>query len=66
MKFKAYYEHLDAAGKKALADKLDTSVPYLSQLAYGHRNAGASILLKIESATGGQVTPQEMRTENAA
>lgn len=66
MKYTDYYASLSAAEKRELAERLDTSVAYLSQLASGHRRAGASILLRIEAATDGQVSPQEMRSDQAA
>ncbi len=40
---------------------LDTSAEYLYQLATGRRNAGPKFLLGIEEATGGKVTPIELR-----
>ncbi|MBI4695538.1 MAG: helix-turn-helix domain-containing protein [Gammaproteobacteria bacterium] len=46
-----------------MAEKLETSIAYLSQLAHGHRKPGARILARIESATGGQVTPADMRPD---
>jgi len=62
MKFKIYYESLDNLGKKNLAEKLDTSTQYLSQLSSGRRNAGPKFLLNIEVATSGAVMPHEMRS----
>lgn len=56
-----YWKSLDKEGKEAFAKRLLTSVGYLSQLANGHRKAGASILLNIEFASEGNVTPQEAR-----
>jgi DNA-binding transcriptional regulator YdaS (Cro superfamily) len=65
MTFNDYYDSLDAEQKKAFAEALGTSVPYLYQLRGGNRNAGAGILLRIERATGGAVTPDEMRGDAA-
>lgn len=60
MDFRAYYLSLDRPGRERLAGALDTSLAYLSQLAHGHRAAGAKILLGIEEATAGAVTPREL------
>ena len=65
MNFKTYYRNLTASEKSALASRLDTSLAYLSQLAYGHRKAGAKFLLRIEKATGGKVTPTGLRQDAA-
>ena len=63
MDFKDYWAELPADDKKMLAERLDTSVAYLSQLAYGHRKAGARFLLQIESATDGIVKPSGLRSD---
>lgn len=39
--FKEYFIGLTVDEKKVLAKDADTSTAYLSQIAYGHRNAGA-------------------------
>ena len=64
MNFKTYYSSLTTGEKINLSKRLDTSVAYLSQLANGHRKAGAKILLKIESATFGNITPQMLRPDH--
>lgn len=66
MKFRTYYESLSPEGKRELAKKLDTSVPYLYQLSVGIRNAGAKFLLGIEDATGGAVSPRDIRDPSKA
>lgn len=63
MNFSDYYVRLSAADKRDLATKLGTSVPYLSQIAHGHRMAGAPLLAQIESATVGAVTARELRPD---
>jgi transcriptional regulator with XRE-family HTH domain len=37
MNFKLYWRSLSPEGKKALAERVHTSIPYLSQIAHGHR-----------------------------
>jgi DNA-binding transcriptional regulator YdaS (Cro superfamily) len=61
MEFKNYYKSLNPDEKKGLAEKLDTSVCQLSQLANGHKKAGAKFLLAIFDATNGEITPQQLR-----
>ena len=48
--FKRFYESLDAAELSDLATRAETSVPYLSQIAHGHRKAGASVCARLKSA----------------
>lgn len=65
MKFKDYWCGLAPQEKLELAERLTTSNDYLSQLAYGHRKAGAKFLLAIESATNGKVKPNELRSDSS-
>lgn len=57
MNFKQYYLNLSPDGKRELAKQLKTSVPYLSQLAYGRRKAGSTFVLEMPAATGFIVSP---------
>jgi DNA-binding transcriptional regulator YdaS (Cro superfamily) len=63
-----YYKSLSPDEKDKLAQRLKTSLGYLSQLAHGHRNPGGKILLSISSATGGVVTAESFcsKHEDAA
>lgn len=63
MMFKDYFSSLSSDEKSSLASAMGTSVAYLSQIAHGHRKAGANLLLKIESATSGKVTPYDLRPD---
>lgn len=63
MNLKQYYDSLNKEGKQEFANRLNTSVAYLSQLANGHRNAGTPILLRIDKASEGNVSPQELRAD---
>lgn len=54
----SYYSSLSAGEKTEFAERLGTSVAYLSQLANGHRNPGGKILRLIYSASGGQVSAE--------
>ena len=65
MKFTNYWNSLDKSEKEALANALDTSPAYLYQIASGRRNAGAKIIMGIESATKGKITPTDIRTQAA-
>lgn len=63
MKFKTFYKSLAAQDKKDLANRLGTSCAYLSQVANGHRMAGAKLLLKIAEATNSEVSPSDLRPD---
>lgn len=60
MDFKTYYLSLDLSGREKLANVVNSSVPYLSQLAHGHRIASRKLASKIEQATLGEVSAAEM------
>lgn len=49
--------------RKALALQVGTSVNYLYQLAGGHRQASPELAKKIEEATEGAITKQELRPD---
>lgn len=48
--FRAYYDRLSPAEKVALAERAQTSVNYLSQIATGHRSAGLDIFYRLNQA----------------
>lgn len=48
--FRNFYDALSKDEREALADRADTSVAYLSQIAYEHRKAGASVSARLKSA----------------
>jgi len=48
--FKEYYTALSASEKVKLAKKADTSVPYLFQIASGHRMVGFRTAVKLKAA----------------
>jgi DNA-binding transcriptional regulator YdaS (Cro superfamily) len=58
-----FYRALDAKQKARLAKRLDTSVPYLSHIAHGHRRAGPGLAKRIERATKKQVTRKALRPD---
>ena len=66
MNLKTYLSACSEQEKNELAEKFDTSVAYLNQLATGYRKAGVKFLMGIESATDGKVTPAELRSDYAA
>lgn len=63
MSFKNYYDNLDASEKKQLSKKMKVTLGYLSQLATGHRKAGIHVIAKIEKATNGALTREEIRPD---
>jgi hypothetical protein len=48
--FSDFYESLDKDQRLALAERADTSVAQLWQLATGRRNAGAALMSRLMSA----------------
>ena len=48
---------------RRVARECDTSIAYLSHIAYGHRQASHKLAKRIEAATGGQVTKEELRPD---
>lgn len=65
MNFQAYWCNLDAKAKAALADGARTSVNHLSQVAHGHRNAGANLIQRLMEADS-RITFAMMRPESSA
>ncbi|MCP3850627.1 MAG: hypothetical protein GY694_10395 [Gammaproteobacteria bacterium] len=63
MVFSKFYKKLSPAEKKQFAEKINSSVNYLNQLANGHKVAGVKGALKIEKATGGIVTRADILPE---
>ena len=69
MNFKEYFSGLDPEKKTSLATNADTSVAYLSQVANGHRNAGAGLIRRLMQAdkniTFSMMSPVDKSTEAA-
>ena len=63
MDLKTYYTKLNKSEREALAENINTSPAYLSQLAYGHRKVGIGFFRLIEEATNHQVTRNELRPD---
>jgi len=60
MNFNEYYNSLDSGEKSKFAKRLGTSKAYLSQINTGFRQAGRKIIEKINVASEGNITIQEM------
>lgn len=60
MKFAKYWKSLNKKEKERLAARMGTTYNYLSNIANGHRNAGPTVLRRIEPATRGQVKVNEI------
>lgn len=60
MKLKTY---LESSNPDALARAAGTKAIYLSQLASGHRKASHKLAKRIETATKGVVTRQDLRPD---
>ena len=50
--FKRYWDDLSDVEQQRLADKLDTSVPYLYQISTGFRKPGHKFAKRLEKETG--------------
>jgi hypothetical protein len=48
--FASYWKDLNKPQREKLADKANTSVAYLMQVASGHRNAGAKLIENLMGA----------------
>lgn len=59
------WESLSPEEKLRLAESADTCVAYLSQVAHGHRRAGASLIERLMAADN-RITFQMMRVLEAA
>lgn len=47
MNFLEYWQSLSPEQKANLAARSNTSIPYLSQVAHGHRKAGAGLIERL-------------------
>ena len=65
MNFKSYWSGLSPEAKTALAERASTSVAYLSQVAHGHRKAGADLIGRLMSANQ-DITFSMMRADPKA
>lgn len=63
MTMKEFFTALNAKQKLRLANRLYTSVPYLSHIAHGHRLAGPGLAMRIEKATNRKVTRKSLRPD---
>jgi len=63
MDFKTYFSELSAAQKRNLAADCETTVEYFFQISGGHSEPSPKLALKIESATRGLVSRQELRPD---
>jgi len=66
MNKKTYWTGLNADEKRALADRCETSVPYLHQIFHGHRTPGRALAKKIEHHSSQSVTAYELVFGDAA
>ncbi|WP_049713596.1 transcriptional regulator [Leptospirillum sp. Group II 'CF-1'] len=60
---RTYLKTFGVAEARKLAVKLGTSYAYLSQIAYGHRRAGAVFAVRLEQATNGILRREDLRPD---
>jgi DNA-binding transcriptional regulator YdaS (Cro superfamily) len=65
MNLKEYFSKLDRGEATRLAKEVEVSISFLSQIASGSSKAPIKCCLRIEKATGGQVTRQDLRPFDA-
>ena len=63
MELRDYLKILDPAAREALAAASATTLGYLYQLAGGHRLPSAHLCNRLEAASDGQVTREELRPD---
>ena len=56
-------EYIRQHGRRDLAQAIGSSEAYISQLAHGHRRAGAELAMLIEQATAGAVRCEDLRPD---
>lgn len=61
--FKNYFNTLTPDQRKDLANKVDTTVGYLKQIAWAKKKPGAVMCNKLEQATDGKVTRESLRPD---
>ena len=63
MNFRDYWRSIDKPARSRVADRAETSVEYLIQIAGGHSRPSAAMCVRLEIATGGKVTREELRPD---
>lgn len=63
MKLSEFMAEASAERREEVAQKAETTVAYLYQLAGGHRAASALLARRIENATDGEVTRADLRPD---
>lgn len=64
MDLKTYLNSLERGGATTLADRLQVSISYLSQMASGSTAISPARAVAIEQATDGAVTRKELRPDD--
>jgi len=63
MNLQNYIDSLSPEQLQQFADRADTSVAYIKQLATGHRKAGAKSIFNLIEASEGVLTAQSLRPD---
>lgn len=64
MDLKTYLSNLSSEAREALAFKCETTYPHMRNVAYG-KTCGEDLAMRIEAATGGAVTCEDLRPDLA-
>ncbi len=63
MNLQTYFAQHGTPGAKALAERVGSSVAYLQHCKYGNRRMSADLALRLEWASGGELTAPELRPD---
>ena len=63
MDLKTYLKSLPVGDRKALAERCDTSLQHLKNIADGFRKCGEKLAIEIEKNSSGAVTCEELRDD---
>ena len=63
MELAAFLKNLSPESRKAFAKRAKTTVPYLYQLAGGHRAPSPLLARRIDQASDGQVPKEKLRAD---
>lgn len=63
MKLRSFLKSITKAEREDFAKRIGTTPAYLEQLRYGFSKPGAKLCSRIEEASGGKVTREELRPD---
>ena len=61
--FHTYFKSLSKSEREGLAERVETSVAYLWQIAYEQRRCKESLAIELEKASGRAITVEDLRPD---